>query len=884
MVLFYHCTFTPLCLCAIRPLSRFIMITKLLSNSTSVSKKTFGSNVSTVIVMLIFLTLSSAPQALCQIPQGFNYQALVRDGTGEIMAEATIDVKIDIETAGSTLIWSESHTTVQTTQYGLMSIVVGQGTRIGGSATNFYDIDWNAEPLYLRTTIDLGEGPLDMGTTQIWAVPYSLMAKDVEGPIEKLGVEATTTDLEEALFEVKNHTGQTVFAVYNEGVRIYVDDGAKGPKGGFAIGGFGTEKAPSMPLLVVDPDSIRMYIDKSGKTTKGGFAIGGYGTDKADIQDFLFISDDSVRVYIDNEDDDYPPKGVKGGFAIGGYGTAKGPIQNLLTVSNDSIRIYLDKDGPDKGPKGGFAIGGYGALKGEDEEYLRVTRDSTRVYVKEDLKTQSGGFAIGGIGTVPGTITKFTSFTPDNYFIGHNSGENTDIISGGTYNTFFGFQSGMNNNTGSKNSFMGYKSGYHNTTGDYNVYIGNTSGYRRDESFSNVIIGTYSYPEGDILDGNKNVFIGNEAGKLNIGDGSVIIGDNAGRESEGGGNIYVGFQSGINSIGTTNVVVGYLAGSYGYLGNDNVIMGTASGLNVTGDGNVFIGNEAGRQSEVTSVNNKLYIDNSDTSTPLIYGDFSTDELTFNADIIVNGSISGNEYYPGFHLALIENSSTETNADVLALKVNNTDDPGASQNFITFFKGGTGDTRIGRIEGNGSGGINFVSGAGDYAEYLPVMVSDDAFQKGEIVGIREGKITRNTDGAEFVMGISSTPIVTGNDPGEDNHEGYDKVAFIGIVPVMVKGMVKGGQYIVASGNNDGTGIALSLEEISAEQYDQIVGVAWESSDIKKNKLIKTAVGLSSWIAPVKQQQQKIEELEQKLERMNELEKEIDELKNLISEKY
>jgi hypothetical protein len=343
-------------------------------------RKTFGSNVFTAIILLIFLILSSAPPALSQyVPQGFNYQALVRDGEGEIMSEVGLHMLIDIENASKELIWSEMHDHLMTNHFGLVSIVVGTGTRQDGTVDFFDEIDWNAEPLYLRTWINLGEGFIDMGNTLIWSVPYSLVAKDVEGPVEKLGIEATTTALDEALFEVKNHTGQTVFAVYNEGVRIYVDDGAKGPKGGFAIGGFGTEKAPSMPLLVVDPDSIRMYIDKEGKTTKGGFAIGGYGTDKADIQDFLFISDDSVRVYIDNEDDDYPPKGVKGGFAIGGYGTAKGPIQNLLTVSNDSVRIYLDKEGEDKGPKGGFAIGGFGATKGEDYHYFDVSIDTNKI-------------------------------------------------------------------------------------------------------------------------------------------------------------------------------------------------------------------------------------------------------------------------------------------------------------------------------------------------------------------------------------------------------------------------------------------------------------------------------------------------------------------------
>ena len=88
--------------------------------------------------------------------------------------------------------------------------------------------------------------------------------------------------MDEALFEVKNKSGQTVFAVYNEGVRVYVDDGAaKGSKGGFAIGGFGTEKGVSQQYFIVNPDLIRMYVDDNpAKGAKGGFALGGFSASK----------------------------------------------------------------------------------------------------------------------------------------------------------------------------------------------------------------------------------------------------------------------------------------------------------------------------------------------------------------------------------------------------------------------------------------------------------------------------------------------------------------------------------------------------------------------------------------------------------------------------
>jgi hypothetical protein len=54
--------------------------------------------------------------------------------------------------------------------------------------------------------------------------------------------------------------------------------------------------------------------------------------------------------------------------------------------------------------------------------------------------------------------------------------------------------------------------------------------------------------------------------------------------------------------------------------------------NTTGEGNVFVGHRAG-YNETES--NKLYIDNSDTSTPLIYGDFSKKTLSVFGSMGIN---------------------------------------------------------------------------------------------------------------------------------------------------------------------------------------------------------------------------------------------------------
>jgi len=63
-----------------------------------------------------------------------------------------------------------------------------------------------------------------------------------------------------------------------------------------------------------------------------------------------------------------------------------------------------------------------------------------------------------------------------------------------------------------------------------------------------------------------------------------------------------------------------------------------------------------------------------------------------------------------------------------------------------------------------------------------------------------------------------------------------------VRVKVRGLVRDGDYIIPSGLNDGTGAAISPGSIRSDQYAQVVGRAWESSEVDDIKGINTAVGL------------------------------------------
>ncbi len=141
------------------------------------------------------------------------------------------------------------------------------------------------------------------------------------------------------------------------------------------------------------------------------------------------------------------------------------------------------------------------------------------------------------------------------------------------------------------------------------------------------------------------------------------------------------------------------------------------------------------------------------------------------------------------------------------------------------------------------GVTYASGFGDYAESLEMENPLEKMTFGDIVGVRGGKISKNTVGAEQIMAISMAPIMLGNTPPHDSLAyKYQKVAFLGQVPVKVSGPVKSGDFIVISGNNDGIGYAVSPDNVNIEHMGKIVGRSWETSNEKITRFVKVVVGL------------------------------------------
>ncbi len=161
-----------------------------------------------------------------------------------------------------------------------------------------------------------------------------------------------------------------------------------------------------------------------------------------------------------------------------------------------------------------------------------------------------------------------------------------------------------------------------------------------------------------------------------------------------------------------------------------------------------------------------------------------------------------------------------------------------------------------------GGVTYGSKGADYAEWLPKSDVTDKFMFGQIVGVKDGKISLTTDGADQVMSISMAPVVIGNIPPVSEEGNYEKVAFIGQVPVMVKGHVDAGDYIVASGLNDGFGFGVKPEELTIEHLPRILGRALAASANDNADMVNTLIGVKTneWVQIFRSQEERITRLE------------------------
>ncbi len=285
------------------------------------------------LLCLILLAFTSGVYS--QAPNGFLYQALVKNASGQPLASQSVSVKLSLLVGAfeGESAYSEVHSVV-TSPLGVVSIVVGTGVLTTG---NFLAVPWDKQ-LFIKFEVDPNGGGnfVPLGTSQIVSVPYAIKAAGLaKGAIE---VKPSAGHSPEApIFIVRNSNNQIVYAVYEDGVRFNVGDNAKSTRGGFAVGGLvdQTKGGKEVNYLTILPDSVRFNIVGSEKSNRGGFAVGGLvdQTKEGVSQvDYMILRPDSIRFAIDEGSLD---KSSRGGFAIGGLVDQTKSFSNYFIVSRD---------------------------------------------------------------------------------------------------------------------------------------------------------------------------------------------------------------------------------------------------------------------------------------------------------------------------------------------------------------------------------------------------------------------------------------------------------------------------------------------------------------------------------------------------------------------
>ncbi len=356
-------------------------------------------------------------------------------------------------------------------------------------------------------------------------------------------------------------------------------------------------------------------------STSGDLAVGNFLS-----QARLHITDDTRNPLADlNDPNDYQLV-VQRHANNDGTGTGIGFTGTTATDSIGGAIIFTREAGNGMGAMNFYTKNN--TVAGTDPQLNLIIESDGTIDISKDLNLAQTTASNIGVITMAGTayIHSFGDVAGANIFIGEQSGN--FVTTGIGRNIGIGWRSLEDVTSGLSNVGLGYLSFNKLTTGNHNFALGTQSA-------------------NDLVSGDSNVLIGTFAGdELTTGDDNIMIGRSAGASTafSSARNVYMGRATGTHISGTDtdnvddNVAIGDDAMSdFSNTPSDNVAIGQGAGQLVGGSGNIFIGKDAGAQDNTNS--NLLYIHNTNTIIPLIFGNFTSRELTINGDLIFTGNLT-----------------------------------------------------------------------------------------------------------------------------------------------------------------------------------------------------------------------------------------------------
>jgi len=513
---------------------------------------------------------------------------------------------------------------------------------------------------------------------------------------------------------------------------------------------------------------------------------------------------------------------------------------------------------------------------------IGTTQSGLLVY---DLTTESfwyydntqAGWVDMGNGTGVSSIDDLSDAASDDnsVFLGKFSGVSNDgtnnnntgvgvyslfTVTGGANNVAVGWSSLGYNSSGSNNCAIGFEAAYRNQSGYSNVAIGNKSLFSNTTRSNLVAIGDSAlYNNGTgatfIWQSTNNTAVGSKALRTNrTGSGNTAMGyttlylnttgyNNTANgvlslqsNSTGYSNTAIGaYSMEDNSYGNSNVAVGESTLEYNISGSNNTALGFMAGRGQLGSsysGCVFLGNNAGYNN---LSDNQLYIDNSNTDTPLIGGDFASNRVDINGTIKITGGT------PGLNKVLTSDANGLASWEAPASTVTSLDDLTDAQNSNTSIF-------IGDNAGASDDGGNYNIAVG--TESLALTTS--GIRNISVGTYANGKNTTGNNNITLGYGTLRNNITGSNNTAIGDGAGWGLYNNSSVNGCVLIGYQAG--YNNVSDNklyidNSNTSTPLIGGDFSTNQVDINGTIKITGGSPGANKVLTSdATGLASWVTP------------------------------------
>jgi hypothetical protein len=369
------------------------------------------------IVAAATLSFSSFGQA----PEGFKYQAVVRDAGNIILNNQAVGLRMTIQqgSIGGTTVYAETFAPT-TNAYGLVNLEIGNGTVVSGT---FTDIDWSAGPFYIETAVDVtgGTNYSVMGASQLMSVPYALYAKtsgNGQGPVGPQGQagEDGTNGLDGAagpqgVQGLDGISGLSAYQVWiglgntgNETDFINSLTGPQGAQGIQGIAGINGAVGATGPQGIQGIDGPQGQAGNNGMNGANGFDGNGIAstTDNGDGT-FTLTYDDGSSFTTSDLTGPQGAAGAQGAQGIQGVAGINGAVGATGPQGIQGI------DGP-QGPAGNNGMNGANGLDGNGiasttdngDGTFTLTFDNGSTFITSDLTGPQGAAGAQGAQGIQG--------------------------------------------------------------------------------------------------------------------------------------------------------------------------------------------------------------------------------------------------------------------------------------------------------------------------------------------------------------------------------------------------------------------------------------------------------------------------------------------------